>query len=85
MKILASKWFLIWIYLMIFLPAGVFVAVVATQLLITFILFLLCGQPIDFSSIDFLKLLKGCIAGGTIGATGCWWIYYRHYKKNLNR
>lgn len=84
MKIATSKWLLILIYLMISLPLSVFVAVVATQLSITLFLFLFYGQQIDLSTIDFLKLLKGSIAGGTIGAVGCWWVYYQRYRKNAS-
>ncbi len=36
-------------------------------------------------AIDFMKILKGSIVGGLIGAIGCWWIYYQGYKKNRNR
>ncbi|WP_048696861.1 hypothetical protein [Erwinia piriflorinigrans] len=81
MKISTSKWFFIFIYLMVSLPVGVSIAVVATQVLIKLIFFFLYGVSIDLSSIDFAKILKGSIGGGIIGAIGCWWIYYQRYRQ----
>lgn len=85
MKISTSKWFLIFIYLIISFPVGVFVAVVIAHFLIEIVLFLIFGQPFYLYEIDFMKILKGSIVGGLIGAIGCWWIYYQGYKKNRNR
>lgn len=85
MRIPASKWFLIFIYLIISLPVGIFVAAIATQILIKLFYFFFQGASLDLSSIDYLKILKGSIAGGIVGAIGCWWIYFQHYRKNRNR
>lgn len=85
MKISTSKWFCIFIYLIITIPAGVFIAAFATQVLIKIFLFILYGSPIDLSSIDLVRILKGSIGGGVIGGIGCWWIYYRHDRQNRNR
>lgn len=82
MKISASKWFLIFIYLIIALPIGVFIAAIATQILIMLFYFFFHGLSLDLSSIDYVRVLKGSIIGGIIGAIGCWWIYYQHYRKN---
>ncbi|MEM6162709.1 hypothetical protein AAH446_19540 [Erwinia sp. P6884] len=81
MKISASKWFLIFSYLIVTFPIGVFIASTATQILIKLFYFFFLELPLDFSSIDYMKILKGSIAGGVIGAIGCWWIYYQHYRK----
>jgi len=80
MKVLTSKWLVILIYLMIFFPVGLFVVASATLLFIRCALYVVYGSPIDLSSIEFIKILKGSIAGGEVGAIGCWWIYFRHYN-----
>lgn len=85
MRISVSKWFLIFMYLMISLPVGIFIAATATQILIKLFYFFFYGLPLDLSSIGYLRILKGSIAGGIVGAIGCWWIYYQHYRKNRNR
>ena len=85
MKISASKWCLIFIYLVIAFPTGIFIAAVTMQILIKLFYFYLNGLSLNLSSIDYMKILKGSIAGGIIGAIGCWWIYYQHYKKNRSR
>lgn len=85
MRIPVSKWFLIFIYLMISLPISIFIAAIATQILIKLFYFFFHGLTIDLSSIDYVKILKGSIAGGIVGAIGIWWIYYQHYRKNRNR
>ncbi len=85
MKISASKWFLIFIYLVISLPIGIFISAVAVQVLIKLFYFFLHGLSLNLSSIDYVKILKGSIVGGVIGAIGCWWIYHQHYRKNRYR
>ncbi|OUR36281.1 hypothetical protein B9J96_12640 [Enterobacter roggenkampii] len=85
MKILVSKWFLIFIYLLIAFPVGIFIAAVTMQILIRVFYFFLDGLSLNLSSIDYVKILKGSIAGGVIGAIGYWWIYYQHYRKNRSR
>lgn len=84
MKISSSKWFLVFIYLIISLPVAIFVAATAMQILIRLFNFFFQGASLDLSSIDYLKILKGSIAGGIIGAIGSWWVYYQHYRKNRN-
>lgn len=85
MKNLAFKWFLVFIYLLIAFPIAIFVAAVSTQILIKLFFFFFNGLSINLSSIDYVKIFKGSAAGGIIGAIGCWWIYYQHYRKNRNR
>lgn len=85
MKILVSKWFLIFIYLLIAFPVGIFIAAVTMQILIRVFYFFLDGLSLNLSSIDYVKIFKGSIAGGVIGAMGYWWIYYQHYRKNRSR
>jgi len=85
MRISASKWFLIFIYLIVSLPAGIFVAATAMQILIRLFYFFFEGASLDLSSINYLRILKGSIAGGIIGAIGSWWVYYQHYRENTNR
>lgn len=85
MKILVSKWFLIFIYLLIAFPVGIFIAAVTMQILIRVFYFFLDGLSLSLSSIDYVKIFKGSIAGGVIGAIGYWWIYYQHYRKNRSR
>jgi len=85
LKISASKWFLILIYLVISLPIGIFFSAIAVQVLIKLFYFFLHGLSLHLSSTDYVKILKGSIAGGLIGAIGCWWIYCQHYRKNRNR
>ncbi|KLQ05385.1 hypothetical protein B9Q22_23420 [Enterobacter roggenkampii] len=85
MKILVSKWFLIFIYLLIAFPVGIFIAAVTMQILIRVFYFFLDGLSLNLSSIDYVKIFKGSIAGGVIGAIGYWWIYYQHYRKNRSR
>ncbi|AYY06445.1 hypothetical protein EGY04_16190 [Enterobacter roggenkampii] len=85
MKILVSKWFLIFIYLLIAFPIGIFIAAVTMQILIRVFYFFLDGLSLNLSSIDYVKILKGSITGGVIGAIGYWWIYYQHYRKNRSR
>ncbi|KGD76779.1 hypothetical protein HA49_04670 [Tatumella morbirosei] len=85
MRISGSKWCLIFIYLIIFLPSGIFFASATTQILIKLFYFFFQGTTLGLSSIDYLKILKGSIAGGIVGAIGCWWIYYQHCRKNRNR
>lgn len=85
MKISFSKWFLIFIYLVITFPVGIFIAAVSTQILIKLFYFFCQGLSIELSNIDYARILKGSIVGGIIGAVGCWWIYYQHYRKNRNR
>ncbi|MGC6389880.1 hypothetical protein ACMV8I_19835 [Ewingella sp. S1.OA.A_B6] len=82
MKISASRWFAVFIYLITALPAGVFVAALAAQILIKLYLFFIYGSPIDLSSINVVRILKGSIGGGIIGGIGCWWIYYQRYRQN---
>ncbi|MGQ9454129.1 MULTISPECIES: hypothetical protein [Leclercia] len=85
MNIPTSKWIMILIYLIITLPASVFMAVAVTQILALIFSFIVYGSPIDITSIDFIKILKGSVGGGVIGAVGCWWIYYQRYRKSKNR
>jgi len=82
MKVSLSKWLLILLYLVISLPIGIFIATVATQLLIRLFYFLTSGLAFDLFSIDYVKILKGSVVGGVIGAIGCWFMYYQHYRKN---
>jgi hypothetical protein len=58
---------------------------IAVQVLIKLFYFFLHGLSLHLSSTDYVKILKGSIAGGLIGAIGCWWIYCQHYRKNRNR
>ncbi|WP_041691982.1 hypothetical protein [Erwinia billingiae] len=82
MKVSSLKWFFIFIYLMISLPGGVFISAITIQILIRLFFFFSHGLPLDLSSIDYVKIFKGSIGGGVIGAIGCWWIYYQYYKKD---
>lgn len=85
MKITALKWLLIFIYLVITLPVGIFIAAIATQVLIKLFYVFFHGLSLNLSTINYIKILKGSIAGGMIGAIGCWWIYYQHYRKRRFR
>ncbi|MGC0953776.1 hypothetical protein WKH09_10175 [Pantoea agglomerans] len=85
MKITTLKWFLIFIYLVITLPVGIFIAAIARQVLIKLFYVFFHGLSLDLSTINYIKILKGSIAGGMIGAIGCWWIYYQHYRKSRFR
>lgn len=85
MNISTSKWIVILIYLIITLPVGIFLSVSATQISLLLFYFIAHGQPIDFSTINFMKIIKGSIAGGLIGAVGCWWLYYKRYRQSKNR
>lgn len=85
MKIITLKWFLIFIYLVTTLPVGIFIAAIATQVLIKLFYVFFHGLSLDLSTINYIKILKGSIAGGMIGAIGCWWIYYQHYRKSRFR
>jgi hypothetical protein len=81
MKISALRWFLSFIYLIIAFPIGIFIAAIATQILISVLYFFFNGASFDLSSINYVRILKGSIAGGIIGAIGCWCIYYHDYRK----
>jgi len=82
MKITTLKWCLIFIYLVITLPVGIFIAAISTQVLIKLFFVFFYGLSLDLTTINYVKILKGSIAGGMIGAIGCWWIYYQHYRKS---
>lgn len=69
------------IYLVIALPTGIFTAAITTQILIKLSYFFIHGASLDLFSINYLKIFKGSVAGGIIGAIGCWYIYYQHYRK----
>ncbi|ELO4994198.1 hypothetical protein QUQ46_004747 [Escherichia coli] len=85
MKVSLSKWFLILLYLVISLPTGIFLATVATQVLIRLFYFITSGLTMDLLSIDYVKILKGSVVGGVIGAIGCWFMYYHHYRENRRK
>lgn len=85
MKIATSKWVFIFIYLAITFPAGIFIAATITQILIRLFYFFYQGVSVDLKTINYINILKGSFAGGIIGAIGCWWIYYQHYRKNRSR
>ncbi len=82
MRISASKWFLIFIYLIISLSIGIFIASATTLILINLLNFLFLQTPMDMSSIDYLKILKGSIAGGIFAAMGSLWLNFQHYRKS---
>lgn len=81
MKNSSSKWFFIFIYLIVSLPTGIFISAMTTQFLIKLFYFFFHDLPLDLSSINYVKILKGSIGGGLIGAIGCWCIYYQKCKK----
>lgn len=85
MKFSLSKWLLSLLYLVIALPTGIFIATVATQILIKLFYFSTSGLTVDLLSIDYVKILKGSVVGGVIGAIGCWFVYYQHYRKNRRK
>ncbi|EIW9479581.1 MULTISPECIES: hypothetical protein [Klebsiella] len=85
MKVSLSKWLLILLYLVIALPIGIFIATVATQVVIKLFYFITSGLSMDLLSIDYVKILKGSVVGGVIGAIGCWFVYYQHYRKNRRK
>jgi len=81
MKNCVSKLLLVLLYLLISLPFGMFVAAVAMQVLIKLFYLFTSGLNFDLGSIDFAKIFKGSVAGGVIGAIGCWYIYYQQSRK----
>ncbi|MDF7680567.1 hypothetical protein PT300_08160 [Enterobacteriaceae bacterium ESL0689] len=81
MKKITLKWLFIFIYLMISIPAGIFISAVITQIAIRVFYCLFSDVALDISTIDYIKILKGSVAGGSIGAIGCWWIYFKHHRK----
>lgn len=85
MKVSFLKWLLLLLYLVISLPIGIFVATVASQVLIRMFYFITSGLTMDLLSIDYVKILKGSVVGGVIGAIGCWFIYYQNYRKKRSR
>lgn len=85
MRLSASKWLLIFVYLVITLPIGIFISAAIMQILINLFYFVFYESSLNLLSIDYIKILKGSIGGGVIGAIGCWWIYYRHYRKKSNK
>lgn len=85
MKVSLSKWLLILLYLVISLPTGIFIATVATQVLIRLFYFITSGLTMDLLSIDYVKILKGSVVGGVIGAIGCWFMYYHHCRENRRK
>lgn len=70
MKVSFSKWLLILLYLVISLPIGIFVASVATQVVVKLFYLITSGLPMNLLSIDYVKSLKDRI-GGVIGSIGC--------------
>lgn len=71
------------IYLVIALPTGIFTAAITMQILIKLSYFFIHGASLDLFFINYLKIFKGSVAGGIIGAIGCWYIYYQHYRKKI--
>ncbi|BBJ69868.1 hypothetical protein ECC18A13_p11100 (plasmid) [Enterobacter sp. 18A13] len=39
----------------------------------------------SFSNIHFNKTIKAGVFCGGLAGSGCWCIYYQHYRKNKNR
>ncbi|MEZ6876204.1 hypothetical protein [Enterobacter sp. KBR-315C3_2022] len=81
MKKKFSKWPLAFLYLIVSLPIGIFISVTVTQILMNVFYFFTDGIDLNLSSIDYFKIFKGSVIGGVIGAIGCWYIYYRNYRK----
>lgn len=79
------KWLLVFLYinltLMIIFPLWFMLVQIGTELFYSFYY----AGAFSFSNIDFMKSIKAGLFCGGLAGSGCWWIYYQHYRKSRFR
>lgn len=79
------KWLFTFLYLnlalMLILPLWFMLVQIGTE----FFCSLYYGGEFSFSNINFMKSIKAGLFCGFLAGSGCWWIYYQHYRKNLSK
>lgn len=79
------RWLFIFLYLnlilMVIFPLWFMLVQIGTELFYS----LYYAATFSLSNIAFIKAVKAGIFCGGLAGSGCWWIYYQHYRKNRNR
>ena len=79
------KYLLVFLYLnlvlMFVFPLGFMLVQIGTE----FCYSLYYSGEFSLSNIQFNKAIKAGLFCGGLAGSGCWWIYYQHYRKNRRR
>ncbi|PBI81347.1 hypothetical protein EDF78_11775 [Rahnella sp. BIGb0236] len=79
------RWLFAFLYLnlalMLVFPLWFMLVQIGTELFYS----LYYAREFSFSDINFMKTIKAGVFCGVLAGSGCWWIYYQHYRKNRYR
>lgn len=76
-----KRWLLLFLYLIVACMVTVSLGFILIQFAVELFFKVFYGLPIDLSNINVLKCIKAGSVGGAIGGIGCWFIYFRQYRK----
>lgn len=76
-----KRWFILFTYLIAASVVGMIIIALAAFFFSQFFLLIFHGIPLAFSISDLIRYLKAASFAGTVIGCGCWYIYYRHYRK----
>lgn len=79
------KWLFIFLYLLISYTLALNVMAMITLLITRFFFLIFYDVPFEIEYVDLIKYAKAATFSGSLVSIGCWWIYYRHDRKNRNR
>jgi hypothetical protein len=79
-KISKKKWLLIFLYLIVSFVAMTLLGFILIELIVELVLSIYIERSFTFSNINLMQCVKIGVAGGNVGAIGCWLIYYKNYK-----
>lgn len=80
-----KKWLLVFVYLLASCTLGLNVFVVLLLCGIRLFFWVMFDVPFEIPVDDLIKYSKAATFAGITVAIGCWWIYYKNYRKNRNR
>lgn len=79
MKISKKKWLLIFLYLITSFIIATSLGFMLIKSIVELGISIYSDKAFNFSNVNFIQCVKIGIGGGSVGAIGCWFIYYKNY------
>ncbi|WP_202305885.1 hypothetical protein [Dryocola clanedunensis] len=76
-----KRWFILFAYLIAASILGMIILALAAFIFSRLFLLIFQGIPLTLPFSDLIRYLKAASLAGTVIGCGCWYIYYRHYRK----